>query len=250
MSLLAKVQYAVGDLDGSLRILEVANKICPSNPERLTLIGDVYVKKGNLPAAKKAYLEALDVYPPFPAAREGLVQIPMTAAEVEAAVQTMRGVMSEKDRAALLNKAAIQAVNARHYPDAVRIYGFALQHLQEDELKAAIRAQDRDKIKKIIAARDRHQRLNEVREAPQCFCLEASDDRGETLLVSASTFGCRCNGWFHHQCIWNHFKRCSNSELGQLLHAWRWQDHVVACPYCRTLLRVSRPPPRQRYRKA
>jgi hypothetical protein len=126
----------------------------------------------------------------------------------------------------------------------------AAMPLQEDELKAAIRAQDRDKIKKILAARDRHQRLNEVREAPQCFCLEASDDRGETLLVSASTFGCRCNGWFHHQCIWKHFKRCNNSELGQLLHAWRWQDHVVACPYCRTLVRVSRPPPRQRYRKA
>ena len=138
MNLLAKVQYSAGDLDGSLRILEVANKLCPSNPERLTLIGDVYVKKNNLPAAKKAYLEALDVYPPFPAAREGLVQIPMTAAEVEAAVHTMRGVMSEKDRAALLNKAAIQAVNTRQYPDAVRIYGFALQHLQEDELKAAI----------------------------------------------------------------------------------------------------------------
>ena len=124
----------------------------------------------------------------------------------------------------------------------------AAMPLQEDELKAAIRAQDRDKIKKIIAARDRHRMLNEVREAPQCFCLQASDDRGETLLVSASTFGCRCNGWFHHQCIWKHFKRCSNSELGQLLHAWRWQDHVVACPYCRTLVRVSRPPPRQRYR--
>jgi tetratricopeptide (TPR) repeat protein len=138
MNLLAKVQYSAGDLDGSLRILEVANKLCPSNPERLTLIGDVYVKKGNLPAAKKAYLEALDVYPPFPAAREGLVQIPMTATEVEAAVHTMRGVMSEKDRAALLNKAAIHAVNARQYSDAVRIYGFALQHLQEDELKASI----------------------------------------------------------------------------------------------------------------
>ena len=123
----------------------------------------------------------------------------------------------------------------------------AAMPLQEDELKAALRAQDRDKIKKILAARAGHLRLNVVREAPQCFCLEASDDRGETLLVSASTFGCRCNGWFHHQCIWKHFKRCSNSELGQLLHAWRWQDHVVACPYCRTLVRVSRPPPRQRY---
>jgi len=138
MSLLAQVQFSAGDLDGSLRILEVANKICPSNPDRLTLIGDVYIKKGDLPAAKKAYLEALDVYPPSHAAREGLVQIPLTPAEVEAAVHTMRGVMSEKDRAALLNKAAIQAVNARQYPNAVRIYGFALQHLKEDELKASI----------------------------------------------------------------------------------------------------------------
>lgn len=138
MNLLAKVQYTNGDLDGSLKILEVANKLCPSNPERLTLMGDVHVKKGDLTAAKKAYLEALDVYPPFQTAREGLVQIPLSASEVEAAVHILRGVMAEKDRAALLNKAAIQAVNARQYPDAIRIYGYALQHLKEDGLKASI----------------------------------------------------------------------------------------------------------------
>jgi hypothetical protein len=127
----------------------------------------------------------------------------------------------------------------------------AAMPLQEDELKAAIRAQDRDKIKKILAARAGHGRLNVVREAPQCFCLEASDDRGETSLVSAGTFGCRCiDGWYHHLCMWKHFQKSNNSELGKLLHAWRWQDKVVACPYCRTLVRVSRPPPRQRYRKA
>ena len=122
----------------------------------------------------------------------------------------------------------------------------AAMPLQEDELKAAIGAQDRGKIREIFAARKGHR--SEVREAPQCFCLEAADDRGETLLVSAGTFGCRCNGWFHHLCIWKHFKTISKSELGKLLHAWRWQDNVVACPYCRTLLTVSRPPPRQRYR--
>jgi len=138
MNLLAQVQFKAGDLDGSLKILEVANKLCPSNPERLTLMGDVQVKKGNLTAAKKAYLEALDVYPPIQGARDSLVQIPLDAAEVETAVQVMRGVMSEKDRAALLNKAAITAVNARKYPDAIRIYGYALQHLQEDDLKASI----------------------------------------------------------------------------------------------------------------
>lgn len=37
--------------------------------------------------------------------------------------------------------------------------------------------------------------------------------------------------------------------LGRLAEwgaAWRWQDKVVACPCCRTLVRVSRPPPRPR----
>jgi tetratricopeptide (TPR) repeat protein len=138
MNLLARVQFKAGDLDGSLKILEVANKLCPSNPERLTLMGDVLVKKGNLSAAKKSYLEALDVYPPTQQARESLLQIPLDAAEVEAAVHIMRGIITEKDRAALLNKSAIAAVNARQYPDAIRIYGYALQHLQEDDLKASI----------------------------------------------------------------------------------------------------------------
>ncbi|MEN9808937.1 MAG: hypothetical protein RLZZ488_504 [Pseudomonadota bacterium] len=138
MNLLAKVQFTSGDFDGSLRILETANKICPSNPERLTFIGDVYLKKGDLAAAKKAYLEALDVYPPFPAARENLLKTPLEAAEVEAAVHLLRDIMAEKDRAALLNKAAIQAVTRMQYNEAVRIYGYALQHLKENDLKAAI----------------------------------------------------------------------------------------------------------------
>ncbi|MEN9824655.1 MAG: hypothetical protein RI953_400 [Pseudomonadota bacterium] len=138
MNLLAKVQFSAGDLDGSLRILETANKLCPSNPERLTLIGHVYTTKGNLAAAKKAFLEALDVYPPYPSARQGLLKIPLDAAEVEAAVHILRDVLSEKDRAALLNKSAIQAVSDRKYDVAIRIYGYALTHLKETDLKGSI----------------------------------------------------------------------------------------------------------------
>lgn len=138
MNLLAQVQFSAGNLDGSLKILETANKICPSNPDRLTLIGDVYVKKGDLTSAKKAYLEALDVYPPTTTAREGLLQIPLDANEVQTTVHLLRDVMSEKDRAALLNKAAIQAVNAQQYEAAIRIYGYALQHLMENDLKGSI----------------------------------------------------------------------------------------------------------------
>lgn len=138
MNLLAKVQMLSGDLEGGFRILEVANKLCPSNPERLSLIGDFYMKKGDLNSAKKAYLEALDVFPPTQAAREGLVQMSLSADEVEVAVNLLRNVMPEKDRAALINKAAIQAVNQQHYSDALRIYGYALQHLEEEELKASI----------------------------------------------------------------------------------------------------------------
>ncbi|MFZ9520898.1 MAG: tetratricopeptide repeat protein [Silvanigrellaceae bacterium] len=138
MNLLAKVQFKAGDLDGSLRILETANKLCPSNPERLTLIGRVHTSKGDLTAAKKAFLEALDVFPPYPTARQGLLQIPLDAAEVEATVHVLRDVMSEKDRAALLNKSAIQAVTEKKYDAAIRIYGYALTHLKENDLKGSI----------------------------------------------------------------------------------------------------------------
>lgn len=138
MNLLAKVQYNSGDLEGSLRILETANKLSPNNPDRLSFMGDVYQKKGNLTAAKKAYLEALDVYPGSQNPREKLLQIPLDASEVEATVHILRDVMSEKDRAALLNKAAIQAVSSRLYNEAIRIYGYALQHVKEDELKGSI----------------------------------------------------------------------------------------------------------------
>lgn len=138
MSLLAKVQFTAGDLEGSLKLLEVANRLCPSNPDRLALIGTVHSKKGNLEQAKKAFLEALDVYPSQLDAREAISTLPLTAAEVEAAVHSLRGILSEKDRAALLNKAAIAAVNSQAYDDAVRIYGYAIEHLKENDLKASV----------------------------------------------------------------------------------------------------------------
>jgi tetratricopeptide (TPR) repeat protein len=138
MNLLAQVQLSAGNIEGSLKILEVANRICPSNPDRLTLIGHVNLKKGDLEGAKKAFLEALDVHPTNKSARENLLNIPLDAGEVEKTVHLLRDVLAEKDRAALLNKAAIQAVNAQRYEAAIRIYGYALQHLSEDELKGSI----------------------------------------------------------------------------------------------------------------
>lgn len=138
MSLLAKVQLSAGDLEGSLKILEVANRLCPSNPDRLALIGKVHAQKGDIQSAKRSYLEALEVYPSQKDAYEAISAMPLSALEVEAAVCSMRGVMSEKDKAALLNRAAIQAVNSQAFNDAIRIYGYALEHLKESGLKASI----------------------------------------------------------------------------------------------------------------
>lgn len=138
MSLLAHVQFAAGDMEGSLKLLEVANRLCPSNPDRLSFIGSVQSKKGNVINAKKAFLEALEVYPAQPTARKAISELPLSADEVQSAVHAMRGVLSETDRAAMLNKAAILAVNSQAFDDAVRIYGYALEHLKENALKASI----------------------------------------------------------------------------------------------------------------
>lgn len=138
MSLLAKVQFVAGDLEGSLKLLEVANRLCPSNPDRLTLIGSVQSKRGNVQNAKKAFLEALEVYPSQPDAQKAISELPLSADEVQSAVHAMRGVLSETDRAAMLNKAAIFAVNSQAFDDAIRIYGYALEHLKENTLKASI----------------------------------------------------------------------------------------------------------------
>jgi tetratricopeptide (TPR) repeat protein len=138
MNLLAKVQLSAGDLEGSLKLLDVANRLCPSNPDRLALIGTVHSKKGDLQLAKKAFLEALDVYPAQADARDAISTMPLSAAEVESAVHSLRGILSEKDRAALLNKAAIAAVNEQAFDDAVRIYGYAIEHLKENDLKASV----------------------------------------------------------------------------------------------------------------
>jgi hypothetical protein len=56
--------------------------------------------------------------------------------------------------------------------------------LQEDELKAAIRAQDRDKIKKILAARAGHGRLNVVRDV-----LHAGVKRDPTKFSNSRNAG-------------------------------------------------------------
>ena len=49
---------------------------------------------------------------------------------------------------------------------------------------------------------------------------------------------------FHHRCMWIWYWKTRASELAQLglCAAWQWQDKVVACPCCRTFVKVSRAP--------
>ena len=93
---------------------------------------------------------------------------------------------------------------------------------------------------------DRHHRRRRLRRAWSTHAAFVLKPMISTALMElVALIGC-INGVarFHHRCmwIWYRYWKTRASELAQLglCAAWQWQDKVVACPCCRTFVKVSR----------
>jgi len=138
MSLLARAEMKLGERENALRILDAANKICPHNPDRLTLMGDVLMLQGKQQEAKGKYLAALSVNPTAKDVRENLSQCVLTEEEIDQSIKIFAEPLSEAEVAAFLNTAGIHALNQNRFEDALKLYQAALVHLTDKLLKASV----------------------------------------------------------------------------------------------------------------
>jgi tetratricopeptide (TPR) repeat protein len=138
MNLLARAEMKLGDKETALRILDAANKICPHNPDRLTLIGDVLMQQGKIQEAKSKFFSALSVHPAALEARESLAQCILSEPEIDQALNIFAEPLSESERASFLNNAGIQALNQNRFEDSLKLYNAALSHLSDKTLKASV----------------------------------------------------------------------------------------------------------------
>ncbi|NBW83040.1 hypothetical protein EBR21_14925, partial [bacterium] len=138
MSLLARAEMKLGERETALRILDAANKICPYNPDRLTLIGDVLMQQGKQQEAKGKYLAALSVHPTAVDARERLSQCTLTEQEIDQSIKIFAEPLSEAEVASFLNTSGIHALNQNRFQDALKLYNAALIHLTDKLLKASV----------------------------------------------------------------------------------------------------------------
>ena len=91
---------------------------------------------------------------------------------------------------------------------------------------------------------DRHHRRRRLRRAWSTHAAFVLKPMISTARWSSSHSAAYGVARFHHRCmwIWYRYWKTRASELAQLglCAAWQWQDKVVACPCCRTSVKVSR----------
>ena len=138
MNLLARAELKVGEKSTAMRILDAADKLCPHNPDRLTLLGDVLLQQGRHNEAKKRYMSALEVEPRAVLAKENLAQCTLSEDEIEQSLRIFSEPLSEAEIASFLNSAGIHALNQDRFNDALKLYYAALKHLEDNQLRASV----------------------------------------------------------------------------------------------------------------
>ncbi|MFZ9521081.1 MAG: tetratricopeptide repeat protein [Silvanigrellaceae bacterium] len=138
MNLLARAELKMGEKDTALRILDAANKICPHNPDRLTMMGDVLMHQGKQQEAKGKYMAALAVHPTAIDPRESLSQCALSEEEIEQSIKIFSEPLSEDEIASFLNNSGIHALNQNRFEDALKLYKAALIHLKDNNLRSSV----------------------------------------------------------------------------------------------------------------
>lgn len=182
MNLLARAEMKMGDRETALRLLEAANKVCPHNPDRLTLMGDILMQQGKVQDAKKKFISALTVHPAAEHARESLSQCPLSEEEIEYALRLFLEPLSEVERASFLNNSGIHALSQSRYEDSLKLYNAALSHLKDNLLRASV-------LYNLGLA---HRKFERIDEAIQAFsdCLQLNPEHPHARAhISEITLG-------------------------------------------------------------
>jgi tetratricopeptide (TPR) repeat protein len=139
MNLMARALMKTDQWDKALTLLERAQILSPSNPERLMMIGDACYGTGDLEKALECYKEAgaLDT-DLVPASQRQMGRIKLEIGEVEEALKLFKNSVSEDEAAGFFNNAAVAAVRDEKPEQALKLYETALRALKTDRLKPLI----------------------------------------------------------------------------------------------------------------
>jgi tetratricopeptide (TPR) repeat protein len=109
------------------QVLNLANEQCPSNLERLCLLGKANLSSNSFAAAEGNFQDALKVDSANLPAKQGL-----TAAKI-ASYSTMEfnGSSLTKSFISAVNARAVAQVHSKRYADALELYGSALQYADD-----------------------------------------------------------------------------------------------------------------------
>lgn len=129
-TLLSRVLMKQKKFDESLQVLENANILSPKNLERLLLLGEVCIEKGERKKARSYYKEAHDAYPGNADAATAIATLDIEDGDFNAAIELFRNSMSEEIAAGILNNAGIQAVRQNNPDLAIKFYQLALESLK------------------------------------------------------------------------------------------------------------------------
>jgi tetratricopeptide (TPR) repeat protein len=87
-----------GDLDGALRAMKLAVAAGGEAPENVayvqSLLGGLEYQRGNLPAARRAYLEALERFPGHAPSTAGLARVEAADSDLRGAIRRWRGLVA------------------------------------------------------------------------------------------------------------------------------------------------------------
>lgn len=139
MSILSRVLMKQGKMEEAIQVMEKANGLSPSNPERLIALGDAFFQKGDKEKAKGFFSEAASVAPDAAvAANKGLAQIALSEGDATAAVDLLVNCCTEEESAGFFNNAAVAAKRAGHNEKALQLYESAMKSLKTNKLRPLI----------------------------------------------------------------------------------------------------------------
>lgn len=131
---LGRVLFLLGRIEEARPYLRIAKRICSTNLERLSMIGEIALSSNNLSVAEESFKDALKISPGYYRASVGLV-VCKTLSQISG---ERSGQMMNETMAKTYNLAAVAHAQSGDYNDAISIYEASLKMTVEPIIKARI----------------------------------------------------------------------------------------------------------------
>lgn len=159
LHILGRCYMKAGRFDAAHRVLAGAQLLNPHHVERLVHLGSCLLQLDRPQEAREAFVQALDLEKGHEPARVGQCQSLLLGDDINAALELLRGMASEREVASIFNTAAVIAIRHDRFAHGMHLYDVACGLIKTDK-----RVEGRVWFNKGIGFY-RWQKLEEAREA-------------------------------------------------------------------------------------